>query len=101
MPAAGWSAAMTSRAVLGDAPLAAAGAPVPALPSMGMDSGVPPVPRATGETLRASRAETVHASMSMVEAAEAVCWCEALTTDGGAAAVLVGGGDAGGGGTAL
>jgi len=43
---------------------------------MGMESGVPPVPRAAGEMVKDSRAEVVQASTSMVavEALERVCW---------------------------
>src|SRR3569833_34009 len=65
--------------------------------SSGMESGVPPVPRATGDTLRAERVESVHASMSMVEAAEGLCawwWATAADDD---ESVLVGGCFCGGG----
>lgn len=80
--------------------------------SSGMARGVPPVPRESGETLSDSRAEMVHASMSMVP--EAVWpWWGAFGMGAGAAARAlsacwwwwwewcVGGGDSGGGGTAL
>lgn len=47
-----------------------AGAPPCEWSSRGMDSGWPPVPVAAGDTLRDWRADTVHASMSMVPEAE-------------------------------
>lgn len=38
--------------------------------SRGMDNGCPPMPVAAGDTLRDWRADTVHASMSIVPEAE-------------------------------
>lgn len=55
-------------------PLAVAAAGRAWWSSSGMARGVPPVPRESGETLSDSRAEMVHASMSMVPEAEWPCW---------------------------
>lgn len=73
--------------------------------SRGMDSGCPPVPVAAGDTLKDWRADTVHASMSIVPETEgACCSCEGAPS-GAAGAVEVPAGGAcaisGGGGTAL
>lgn len=72
--------------------------------SRGMDSGCPPVPVAAGDTLKDWRADTVHASMSIVPEAEgACCGCEGALSGAAAVEVIVGGACAisGGGGTAL